>query len=468
MTVGFWLGLVAVALLLRLGVLALHQPWDEDTYRSRNLQGDAVEYDRIAGNLSAGHGFSRESAPPYSPDALRTPLYPGFVAGLHRLAGPSFLYPALAQILLALVTVVLLTRWCARELGATAAAAAGLLFALDIDYAHLNATLWSETLYLAFLVPALLAWTEILSRPVPGKGAMAGLWFGLASLTRPAAVLLAPVAALFTFVGGWPGRQRARRRPGAVAASRRESGFWAAVLVGLVALAVIAPWVWRNYETFGIARLSSSAGWNLLHVHAARTLATVEGLPLESAQRTLDAEVDSLLWDEERGNPMARSEVEAGVAARVIQEHPRAYTRLQLAGMANLLLSPGRSRWIISLGGEPEFRPVARMIAERGWLQGFLEAARGELWITLLALVRVAWLLALYALAALGLLHLAKERRAAIWVPLLTYALYGLVLAGPLGDSRFRVALLPSLVVFAGAGWAALRAWWIARSANPR
>jgi hypothetical protein len=463
MGVGFWLGLLVLALLLRLGVLALHQPWDGNSYRSRNLQGDAVEYHLIAANLAAGHGFSKDPGPPYAPDALRTPLYPGFVAGIYRLIGEGFLGPALVQILLALGTIVLLTRWCARELGTAAAAAAGLLFALDIDYAHLNATLWSETLYLAFLVPGLIVWTESLSRPEPGRGAVTGLWLGLASLTRPAAVLLAPLAALLTFVSGWWDRDRVRSPHQTLRSSRRESGFWAAVLLAVIALAVTAPWVWRNYETFGIARLSSSAGWNLLHVHAARVLATVDGVPVEKAQRALEAEVDSLLWDEERGNPMARSEMEASVAARVIGEHPRAYARLQLAGMANLLLSPGRSRWILTLGGEAEFRPVAQRIAERGWVQGLWEAARGELWITLLALLRIAWLLGLYALALIGLVRLIQERRLALWVPLSLYALYALVLAGPLGDSRFRVALLPALVVFAGAGWAIVRTWWMAR-----
>jgi hypothetical protein len=134
--------------------------------------------------------------------------------------------------------------------------------------------------------------------------------------------------------------------------------------------------------------------------------------------------------------------------------------------MANLLLSPGRSRWTISMGGEPEFRPVARMIAERGWFEGLREAARGELWITLLALVRMAWLVGLYALAVIGLVQLVRQRRVALWLPLAAYALYALVLAGPLGDSRFRVALLPSLVFFAGAGWVVVHAWWMARRGN--
>jgi hypothetical protein len=106
------------------------------------------------------------------------------------------------------------------------------------------------------------------------------------------------------------------------------------------------------------------------------------------------------------------------------------------------------------------------MIAERGWLEGLREAARGEIWITLLALVRVAWLVGLYALAMIGLIQLVRQRRVALWLPLAAYALYALLLAGPLGDSRFRVALLPSLVFFAGAGWVALRSWWITHRAD--
>jgi hypothetical protein len=455
----FWLGLLILALVLRLGVLALHQPWDGPTFQSRNLHGDAVEYHRIAVNLSEGRPFSKQTSPPYAPDALRTPVYPGFVALIYKLAGPGFLIPALVQIAMALLTILMLTRWCSRELGTGAAVVAGLLFALDIDYAHLNVTLWSETLYLLFLVPAMIIWSGLLSTPRPSAGAAGGVLFGLAALTRPAAALIAPLAALSTFLGGWLGGRREKRRPGSLGASRRESGFWAAILLAAMALSIAAPWVWRNHETFGIARLSSSAGWNLLHVHAARLLAATEGKPVEEVQRTLDAEVDSLLWAEEIGNPLARSDLEAVVALEVFRKYPGEYAKLQLGGMANLLLSPGRSRWVISMGGEPEFRPVAQRIAELGWVRGLMEAARGELWISLLAVVRVVWLLALYALAALGLYALIKERRIAIWFPFAAYALYALLLAGPLGDSRFRVALLPSLVIFAGAGWTFFRSW---------
>ena len=57
------------------------------------------------------------------------------------------------------------------------------------------------------------------------------------------------------------------------------------------------------------------------------------------ARQALDTRVDSLLWEEEIGNPLARSEVAAGVAVEVIRRHPADYLRLQLAGMANLIRS---------------------------------------------------------------------------------------------------------------------------------
>ena len=47
----------------------------------------AYQFDSIARNLLAGHGFSIMDDAPWEPDALRTPLYPLVVAAGYTLTG---------------------------------------------------------------------------------------------------------------------------------------------------------------------------------------------------------------------------------------------------------------------------------------------------------------------------------------------------------------------------------------------
>src|ERR1700687_465086 len=48
---------------------------------------DSFEYDQLAINLLAGHGYSQGVVPPYLPDVRRTPLFPLLLASTYALVG---------------------------------------------------------------------------------------------------------------------------------------------------------------------------------------------------------------------------------------------------------------------------------------------------------------------------------------------------------------------------------------------
>src|SRR5437870_5156450 len=61
---------------------------------------DARGYQALALNALTGHGFSLNTAPPYVPDAIRTPAYPLFVAFVYSVSGRDPRHVALIQGLL--------------------------------------------------------------------------------------------------------------------------------------------------------------------------------------------------------------------------------------------------------------------------------------------------------------------------------------------------------------------------------
>jgi hypothetical protein len=79
-------------------------------YPERAIRRDSEDYIQVARNFLAGHGFSRQVAPPYFPSATRTPIFPVFIAFIYQVFGNNNLALVLAQILISLSTVGL-TYW---------------------------------------------------------------------------------------------------------------------------------------------------------------------------------------------------------------------------------------------------------------------------------------------------------------------------------------------------------------------
>lgn len=115
---------------------------------------DAQGYHALALNLLAGHGFTLNTAPPFVPDAIRTPLYPVFVATVYALTGPAAAHVALAQSLLDALTALVIVASVRRlTSGSRWAWVAGALYAL-------NPTAWrfANELLTEILLAAALAW----------------------------------------------------------------------------------------------------------------------------------------------------------------------------------------------------------------------------------------------------------------------------------------------------------------------
>jgi arylsulfatase A-like enzyme len=127
-----------------------------------------------------------------------------------------------------------------------AAFAAGTLAALNPALIASSHTLWSETLFAVLLTAALVAAARWRVRPSAVLALSAGVYFGLAGLTRELAL---PIAAS---VGAWwvYCAHGSRRRAAAHAA-----------LLGIAAALVVAPWTLRNFERFDRFVPVSTVGW---------------------------------------------------------------------------------------------------------------------------------------------------------------------------------------------------------------
>ena len=167
-----------------------------------------------------------------APTAFRPPGYPMLLAGIHAAGEPlpveRWTRGRIANALLGTLAVALLGLIAAHVWGRRVALVAMAVLAVDLPLVLVGGSLLSETLFVALVLGAVLAGlrSSRASRPIPWA-AGAGVLIGLATLTRPTALVLVI--------------------PLGVAVASRARPRWAAVFVLVAAIGLtIAPWTVRN------------------------------------------------------------------------------------------------------------------------------------------------------------------------------------------------------------------------------
>jgi len=242
--------IVLAAFTLRLGALlatsGIAPLYDEKNYLLRAeklLNGD--------GFVGSYQSWVRHGDSPFLADlpqytgSYQPPVYPVFIAGVYALTNHSVFAVKLVQVLLGTVTVALVywlaLRWFCRR---TALIAAGYcaIYPNLIAFTHY---LWTETLFV-FLVTfafALLTTTDTL--PSKRRCIGSGILLGLAALTKATILYFTPVLFVWLVLV-----YRGQRKP----ACKRVA------LATLVMFVTLSPWVVRNYFVHGTIVLTDTNG----------------------------------------------------------------------------------------------------------------------------------------------------------------------------------------------------------------
>jgi 4-amino-4-deoxy-L-arabinose transferase-like glycosyltransferase len=200
---------------------------------------DYLWYEKFAINISTGKGYSVNGVPTgYWPIG-----YPGFLGALFYLFGPSVFIGKLANIVL-YVGTILLTYKLSKSLFHCEPAARLTLCILSFYPNHIayTALLSSEILF-AFLV-ALSAFLFLTASEGVGLLALCGLSWGMATLTKPQALLL---PAIFLFM----------------LSTTMRSCLKGCIVIYVALIVTILPWMTRNYFVMGTPTLANTAGIDL-------------------------------------------------------------------------------------------------------------------------------------------------------------------------------------------------------------
>lgn len=422
---------------------------------------DAEGYHLLARNLLAGNGLALSWEAPFCPTALRTPLYPLFLAGTYRLLGMEPARAVLFHLLLEVLTTALILRAGKMLGGARMGLLAGTLYALNGSTQRYTGVLFAETLLLTAVAAAMGATLSALRRPTPRRSALSGVLWGLTLLIKPNLQFLA-VAAGGVFL--LPGVRRRKFAP--------------ALCFCLALGMTLLPWLLRNRVLFDRWLLSTVYEENLARVSAVATLAEVQAVPAEPWTPTWEALYGEIVeeaarryaWSAlpETALPCAEREQRhrdvTAIAGEIVRAHPSAWIRSHLRGVGNSLLDPGHRNWYRALTGKAWeqtgvldniWRRMGESLASGAvgdalhalWLERIVRAPLDAalIWWGLLLLRGALWWSALR-----GCWRLRRVPGAALLLG--GIAAYGLLLGGPIAHDRLYLPAIPAVVMLAAAG----------------
>ena len=340
-------GIVVAGLISRLIVIWTYSLWSGGGYG---------EHRQVALNLFAGQGFTFREFGTASPSAVVGPLFPMLLAGLYALFGTgSVLVPALLlglNLLAACVAIVassmLVFRWTRSDSAALFCAA---FFALWPGQVYAAGVLQGLSIAIAGLLVLLLLLDRCLHRDSPGAWIAFCVIGAVLALLEPATGLVGLGLLVLYAV-----------RPGVPAGVRVRN----VAIGGLVAVAFVSPWLYRNFVVLGRPTLVVDTTWrdawsgNGTGATGTDRLAkpAVGNAPARPLDRLTAREYDALTQTDEGGRVGLYREW----SIQWVRDNPGAFARLCVIRLARLVwidwLNP-QSRALINLTGRTLLLPLS-------------------------------------------------------------------------------------------------------------
>lgn len=446
--------IVGAALLVRLGLFTLVAT---QTGTEPFITSDSHIFLQVAHNILSGHGFSQSEVPPYRPDAHFPPLYPLLIVASLATTG-SFIPLLILQIILS-ATIPILAFFLAQHIGF--GPRAGLMAAAFAAFEPMM-MFWgffvlTETFAIFFVLLALLFFLKWHETETIGSISASGLFLGLSVLVRPHAQFLFPLAILFFGILCY--------RRWSVPPALRRIAISAGVFI-LFFGAILAPWLIRNYLTFGALTPSATGLRNFYTSLAPAVLSLETGGSSDELNDELTrkfARRRGIAPEEIRENPSYGGEL-AREGLTIIARYPKStakviafsfvafftqdlyldyFKRLQLISTYPLDFSP---TYILATEG-----PVAlmRLVGERvGWYAAIPLIGR-LFWVSVL----------IFAIIGCWIAIRNQKARTAALIMAAVIAGYALtsVLAGFSDYGRFRYPANTLLFVLAAGGFVSMK-----------
>lgn len=276
------------------------------------LVNDSSRSLRVAENLVLGNGFSQSKDVPYLPAADFPPFYPLLLAVSNGLTGSFLPVIFLQMVVSSLLPYLIFHMGDFLSLSIRVRNLAAFLTAFEPQMILWSLFVITEVTAVSLLLFSLFCFLRWFYEEKTRYLGMTALFLGFSTLTRPHGQFLFILALVFLLIFVWRKRKIIFARQ--------------AVVFALIFLAVVGPWILRNYVQFGTVSIASTGLRNIysdfansvLQVHTGKSFNEIrEELYLELAKK-YNTSPEEVFRSPEYGREIAKE------GLRIILDHPSA------------------------------------------------------------------------------------------------------------------------------------------------
>ena len=391
---------------------------------SRFFLADSYAYNLLGVNI-AQHGYYTPNGG--EPGLSRAPGYPVYLAAVYKLFGVKPAIALFLQIVLSGLIPIFLymnTELLFSKRVARIASVLSIVEPVSIIYANM---LLSETLFVVFLLLSTYFFIKSLKNKNTTALLMSAITAGIGAYFRPV-ILYLPLAYAFMYISvSW--------------LSFKDRIKYALGIVLITGLTVL-PWITRNYIVDRYKGFCSIQDINLYYWRAAGVISDMEHLPLREVQDRLKQAVPSGLYLANEYQFLRDK------AVSVIIRHPYSYLKVMLKGSINMLLSPERYAVFKLADIKPRFLGI--MWQGHSIHQALNMLMSDPVIVSSVVMYQLLFTIIIGLLIAIGMLIIAGEGFIKeLLIMLFIIAYFVAVSAGPEAEPRFRLPVLPYMLIIA-------------------
>jgi 4-amino-4-deoxy-L-arabinose transferase-like glycosyltransferase len=383
---------------------------------------DSYGYYNLAYNISHYGVFSRDAELPLTPDYYRTPLYPFFIVPFVFFDDTGS-WICLVQVILSVTTVYFIYKITQQITSKNnVALLASFFFAVDINQSMLACYLLTETLFIFLLTLFIYFFVRYYHRKKPVDILFASSVLGMAVLCRPVATYLFFIPVFILLI---------------IHFNNVYVFFKRLFLFKFILLITLAPWLYRNYNTFKHTFISLIGHHDLLNYHASGVYASKNHMSLFDAQQTLRWQC----YNEFKGDaymlPYEYAKFIQKKSLALIAEYPLTMLYLQIIDMVKFFIKPGMGYYKQQLGLQSLYNYAP--YKDNNFLKAILY---------IIVFYQVIWLVIIYTLIFIFFMQRITFNSLILFL-LLIVLYFSILTVPPHTDVRFRSVVSGILVIFA-------------------
>lgn len=401
---------------------------------------DSVQYETAAQQLTFGKGFTN---PDGSPQFLRLPGYPLFLAANYKIFGVNIHTALWVQLFLAGFIPILIFLFACVLFPSSIMVAkiAGIIAALHAGFMIYASMIATETLS---LIALLIFFIHFFSKKYRFNDyVISGILLGLASLIRPIGVYTLVVSLIIIFF-----------RNGQRLYSDRAKHV---IIFSCAWLITVSPWLMRNFLLTGAIFFHTLPGLHFLQYSAAYVLMERDQVSYGDVRPALLQEWDSAIHKQEIQNNVVLNEYEKcriaeKIAFGYMVRYPWYTIKTSVVQMVKTCFSLYSSQVLLSDSGVwPEYTRTTSLLTKiKRFLNPYVKTPLLR-WVIYWEIVSFMFLLCGFLLFLFQICYVATWRKQFFMV--LPYIMMFVFITLAYGCARLRFPIEPFLIIFSGAGW---------------